>query len=75
MAEITNSQVLVADVEVELDEVRSYTLISAHASNTATVAVDGGGAITLAAGTSIVVGPGVDKVTPTGVVHICPRGE
>jgi hypothetical protein len=72
MAEITNSQVLSAGVEVELDEVRSYTLIGVTSG---TVQVDGGGAITLANGTSIVVGPGVDKVIPTGVVHICPRGE
>ena len=58
----------------ELDETRSYTIVATAASTD--IAGDGGTAVGLPNGVSIVVGPGVGKIQRTGgAASLFPRSD
>ena len=74
MAEIIASQNMVVDTVYDLDETRSYSIVSGNASST--VEIDGGDAAPIGDDVVIVVGPGVGKATlKAGAAYLIPRAE
>jgi len=74
MAEIDASQIMEVDTDYDLDESRSYSIVSSHADST--VEIDGGGAAPIGDDVVVVVGPGVGKATlKDGAASLIPRSD
>ena len=74
MAEVDASQIMVVDTDYDLDESRSYSIVSSDASST--VEIDGGGAAPIGDDVVVVVGPGVGKATlKAGAASLIPRSD